>query len=74
MMKVITLLLMILAGVSIAGCSPKYLQPDIYCPDPARPVMEKADDKTILKNYNSMGNYCLQLESQVKCYKKIIKD
>lgn len=73
-MKIITGLLTALLIVSIAGCKTISVRPDIYCPDPARPVLRiPADDKAALQNYNEVVDYAMQRESQVKCYQNSLK-
>lgn len=73
-MKIITWFLIILLIVLTAGCKTIYVKPDVYCPDPARPILQTpAGDKVIVENYNEAVNYALQKESQVKCYKEALR-
>ncbi len=73
-MKTITRFSMILVIVLMMGCKTIYVKPDVYCPDPPRPVLQTpSNDRVNAENYNEIVNYALQKESQVKCYKEALK-
>ena len=60
-------LLLLVVLVSALGCAKPVVVK--YCPSPVKPVI--GEPKTVgqlLDNYNSVTDYALGLESQVKCY------
>lgn len=58
----------------LTACAKPMIKADVYCPRPERPVLiTPADDKNVLQNYLSAVDYCLKLESTVKCYEDATK-
>lgn len=65
---------MTLLLASTLACAKPMIKADVYCPRPERPVMQMpAEDKIVLQNYLNAVDYCLKLESTIKCYEDATK-